>query len=357
MLAGAVDLLEVPDGVLEAAFLHLLLQQLAVEQDGVHGGAQLVAHVGQEDALGAAGLLRLVFGLGQVLVGLHQLGRALLDTGLQAGVQGPDLRQPGEDGLPHGVEGVHHLVQFVRGSPVVRGTVQPQGRAQVVQVHLQGVARHGGQVAGHHPGEQQHQEDRGEEGHQELAAENGQALGPESVEHAVQAGDDLQGAHGPVAVVQGELPHDRPPEVRVRARDEAVAGVRGDLQERDVRELEDALELGVELVRVVVPEAGFEAAQEAGPDLLHPGLDGGHLAAVVHEGLHGGRQYHQRRAEQEDGDDEALGQPGARGPSGRAGRGGAEFGPGRGHGGPVKGGVLGAVGFDSAGRGSPGKYR
>ena len=59
-LPDRVDLLEVGDGVGLVLVGGLLLEQLAVADDGVEGRAQLVAHVGQEGALDPAGLDRLL---------------------------------------------------------------------------------------------------------------------------------------------------------------------------------------------------------------------------------------------------------------------------------------------------------
>ena len=61
-------------------------EDLGVSQDGVHRRADFVAHVGQEDALGAVGSLGLFLGPAQLFFGLPALG----DLGLQ-GVVG--LRQ------------------------------------------------------------------------------------------------------------------------------------------------------------------------------------------------------------------------------------------------------------------------
>ena len=59
VLARGVDLLEVGGEVLLAQVFGLFLQHLAVADDGVQRRAQLVAHVGQELALGAVGGFRL----------------------------------------------------------------------------------------------------------------------------------------------------------------------------------------------------------------------------------------------------------------------------------------------------------
>jgi len=70
VLARAVDLHHVGHEVLLGALAELLLQHLAVADDGVQRGAQLVAHVGQEGALGPAG----------VLGGVHRRHQRLLDA-------------------------------------------------------------------------------------------------------------------------------------------------------------------------------------------------------------------------------------------------------------------------------------
>ena len=60
-----------------------LQHQFGHADDGVHGRADLVAHVGQERALGPAGGLRRFLGLGQFRIGAFQLRRPLPDAVLQ----------------------------------------------------------------------------------------------------------------------------------------------------------------------------------------------------------------------------------------------------------------------------------
>ena len=68
MLAGRVDLLKVRDAIRSARSpAACFLQHLAVADDGVQRRAQLVAHVGEELALGAVGGLRRVLRLEQRL--------------------------------------------------------------------------------------------------------------------------------------------------------------------------------------------------------------------------------------------------------------------------------------------------
>ena len=71
MRAGAGDLLEVVLHPLPV--LQMALGQLGHAQNGVHGGSDIVAHLGEKVALGLAGLLRL---LQRVLQ--QQLGPAFL---------------------------------------------------------------------------------------------------------------------------------------------------------------------------------------------------------------------------------------------------------------------------------------
>ena len=54
--------------------LGIAVEDLGVAEDGVHGGADLVAHIGQEGALGAVGLAQLFLhaAQGQVVVDPHQ---------------------------------------------------------------------------------------------------------------------------------------------------------------------------------------------------------------------------------------------------------------------------------------------
>ena len=66
VLGRPVDLLQVGEEVVEPAVGRLLLEQLGVQDDGVERGAQLVAHVGQELALGAVGDLGRLPGLVQL---------------------------------------------------------------------------------------------------------------------------------------------------------------------------------------------------------------------------------------------------------------------------------------------------
>ena len=58
MTAGTLDFLEVGDEVLLAAVGRVFLKDLAVADDGVERGAQFVAHIGQELALGPIGDFR-----------------------------------------------------------------------------------------------------------------------------------------------------------------------------------------------------------------------------------------------------------------------------------------------------------
>ncbi len=60
--AGEVDPLQVGDGRQLLFVFRLLLQQLAVEDDGVERRPQLVAHARQEVALGSRGRLGLLLG-------------------------------------------------------------------------------------------------------------------------------------------------------------------------------------------------------------------------------------------------------------------------------------------------------
>ena len=54
-------------------------QQMGEPDDGVHRGADFVAHVGEERALGAVGVLGCIFCHLQLAGGLTQLCRALFD--------------------------------------------------------------------------------------------------------------------------------------------------------------------------------------------------------------------------------------------------------------------------------------
>jgi hypothetical protein len=63
VFACRADLLEVGDQVLPARILGFLRENLAITDDGVEGGAQLVGHARQERALGTIRLLGRLFGL------------------------------------------------------------------------------------------------------------------------------------------------------------------------------------------------------------------------------------------------------------------------------------------------------
>ena len=73
--AGAVDPLEILDGAGGVALGELLLEELAIADDRVERGPQLMAHVGQEGALGPVGGEGLVAGLGQGVGGRGDLDR------------------------------------------------------------------------------------------------------------------------------------------------------------------------------------------------------------------------------------------------------------------------------------------
>ena len=60
-----MDFFEVGDEFVLTEILHLLGEHFAVADDGVHRRAQLVAHVGEEGALCAVGLLGLIARFGQ----------------------------------------------------------------------------------------------------------------------------------------------------------------------------------------------------------------------------------------------------------------------------------------------------
>ena len=79
MLAGALNFLD----VLALALRHIGLEhQIGHANDGVHRGANFVAHIGQKGAFGAVGTLRNVFGLAQQRRGLA-LGGDVLDHAQQ----------------------------------------------------------------------------------------------------------------------------------------------------------------------------------------------------------------------------------------------------------------------------------
>ena len=101
-----------------------LLQHLAVADDGVEGGAQFVAHVRQERALGLVrlvgrllGLLRLVLGGPQFLVHFAHRGSALGHFCLKMVPVFCKLAIARFNLLQHLVEAVHELAQLVVSEP------------------------------------------------------------------------------------------------------------------------------------------------------------------------------------------------------------------------------------------------
>ena len=86
MLAGCLDLPEISRSFLVSVVLGIFQQHLAVADDGVHRRAQLVAHVGQEDALGSRCSLGRFFGFEYLVLGLlpgrdvaHHVDRAIAE--------------------------------------------------------------------------------------------------------------------------------------------------------------------------------------------------------------------------------------------------------------------------------------
>ncbi len=134
--SGQVDVAQVGQRRIRA-ILGLFDQHLAVAQDGVQGSAQLVAHVGQETALGAAGVQRPVASL------LELVQRRL-------------------QGLGHLIEGSGHLTEFVGPFPAAaHGPVAPRESAGCFGESGQGA----GQMSGESPGQQaEGQPDRAHEG-------------------------------------------------------------------------------------------------------------------------------------------------------------------------------------------------
>ena len=114
VLGGIVDLLQ---PLVLGAVRGVALEQISQPQDGVHGSADLVAHVGQEGALGTVGALGALMGLGQlqgalvdhllqvvtVLIQLLAELFLLCDVGLYRHIVGhsPVLLANGGDGCQH----------------------------------------------------------------------------------------------------------------------------------------------------------------------------------------------------------------------------------------------------------------
>ena len=89
MPPGAVDAAERIEQVRLACVLGFFAHHVADAQDGIERRAQLVAHGGEEAALGLVGLLRLVARDGQAVDQPRQLGLALLQGG-DVGVDADD---------------------------------------------------------------------------------------------------------------------------------------------------------------------------------------------------------------------------------------------------------------------------
>ena len=90
----------------EARLLDLLPDHLAVADDGVERGAQLVAHVGQERALGPGRVLRQVDGAHQVVLDPLALG----DVG--------DRHQAADHGFPAIAEGQTEVDPVILGNGI-----------------------------------------------------------------------------------------------------------------------------------------------------------------------------------------------------------------------------------------------
>ena len=73
MAAGVLDLVEVAGEVREPVFLGLFVQHFAVADNGIERRAQLVAHVGEEDRLGAVGGIGIDHGLFEVGLAFFEL--------------------------------------------------------------------------------------------------------------------------------------------------------------------------------------------------------------------------------------------------------------------------------------------
>ncbi len=81
MLAGRSDAREILHAAMFAGILGILAQHLAVADDGVERRTQLVTHVCQECALGAAGFFGSLFGRNQFLLHALALGDFIAQIG------------------------------------------------------------------------------------------------------------------------------------------------------------------------------------------------------------------------------------------------------------------------------------
>ena len=115
MLARLVDLLQVGAGVHRHLLVGHLLKQLAVADDGIQRSAELMADVGQEDALDPAGLDRLFVGHGEFGVGRSQL---FLDPLPFTDLLEEDVIGFGQLGLPRGDRS--HLAHASRKQEPIR---------------------------------------------------------------------------------------------------------------------------------------------------------------------------------------------------------------------------------------------
>jgi hypothetical protein len=189
----------------------VLLHDLAVADDGVERGAELVAHLGEEAALGLAGLLGVLHGLGQQAgavvhaglqgaVGLLQLVVGLGDLfmrilGRHTGAF--QLGGVGLDGVQHGVERFDQVADLAAGRRLHPGAVIP------VALHGGGDAGQGGDGPGdaalEAPGHGRRQQPGGEEDDEGAAQEVGEAI----LIVLVQFRLEVEGAHCRVPPLMG----------------------------------------------------------------------------------------------------------------------------------------------------------
>ncbi|MGY3392236.1 hypothetical protein ACVWW6_004827 [Bradyrhizobium sp. USDA 3311] len=197
----------------------------------------------------------------------------------------------------HGVEGVDHLVQFVR--IVGRPALQVQRRRRPHQAVLADEVGDGNKVPRHQEMEHVDDEQRDEERLRRLACQDDQGTVQQllidlaqrrlDMEHADRARGALHG------VVQRVIARDDRTGVRLADRDTDRIGAISDLAHlggADVGQPQDAVELELELVLVEIPQAFAEAAGGAPADLVEPRLDDADLAVIVEIELKRGQ--HQR---------------------------------------------------------------
>jgi hypothetical protein len=83
MATGGDDALQVRQVIAVLVIAHFFLQHFAVADDGIQWSAELMTHVREEVALGAAGLERGVAGVTEIAMRFREFGRTFFDLALE----------------------------------------------------------------------------------------------------------------------------------------------------------------------------------------------------------------------------------------------------------------------------------